>query len=103
MLLQPDMYVEVLDDAGRAVADGQVGEITLTGGFNFCLPLLRYRTGDRGALAMCGEVPMIVDLQGRRPVRYRTRSGRWINNIDLTHALAALPLSRFRVHQLGDG
>ncbi|MEG0184690.1 MAG: AMP-binding protein, partial [Stenotrophomonas sp.] len=39
VLLQPGMYVEVLDDAGRAVADGQVGEITLTGGFNFCLPL----------------------------------------------------------------
>lgn len=103
VLLQPGMYVEVLDDAGRSVPDGQVGEITLSGGFNFCLPLLRYRTGDRGALAMCGDVPMIVDLQGRRPVRYRTRSGRWINNIDLTHALATLPLSRFRVHQGDDG
>jgi len=102
VLLQPGMYVEVLDDHGNALPTGEVGEITLTGGFNFCLPLLRYRTGDRGALAMHGRLPMIVDLQGRRPVRYRTHSGRWINNIDLTHALAALPLSRFRVHQHHD-
>ncbi|MGE8279801.1 MAG: AMP-binding protein [Stenotrophomonas sp.] len=103
VLLQPGMYVEVLDDDGAALPMGQVGEITLTGGFNFCLPLLRYRTGDQGALAMCGDTPMIVGLQGRRPVRYRTAAGRWINNIDLTHALAGIPLSRFRVHQAADG
>ncbi|MBD9536659.1 AMP-binding protein [Stenotrophomonas sp. STM01] len=102
VLLQPGMYVEVVDAAGRALPAGQEGEITLTGGFNFCLPLLRYRTGDRGALAMAGDVPMIVGLQGRRPVRYLTANGRWINNIDVSHALAPLPLSRYRVHQHAD-
>nr|WP_269670788.1 AMP-binding protein [Stenotrophomonas sp. SY1] len=102
VLLQPGMYVEVLDAAGRALPPGEVGEITLTGGFNFCLPLLRYRTGDSGALGMCADGPMIIGLQGRRPVRYLTARGRWINNIDLTHALASLPLSRFCVHQAGD-
>lgn len=103
VLLQPGMYVEILDADGMALPPGRQGEITLTGGFNFCLPLLRYRTGDRGALAMAGDTPMIVGLQGRRPVRYRTAQGRWINNIDLTHALAPLPLSRFVVHQQVDG
>lgn len=102
VLLQPGMYVEVVDASGRALPAGQEGEITLTGGFNFCLPLLRYRTGDRGALAMAGDVPMIVGLQGRRPVRYLTANGRWINNIDVSHALAPLPLSRYRVHQHAD-
>ena len=32
------------------VPAGERGEITLTGGFNFCLPLLRYRTGDFASL-----------------------------------------------------
>jgi phenylacetate-CoA ligase len=103
VLLQPGMYVEIFDDEDNVLPPGQLGEITLSGGFNFCLPLLRYRTGDRGALAMCADGPMIFNLQGRRPVRYRTAQGHWINNIDLTHALAALPLSRFRVHQTASG
>ncbi|MEG0191588.1 MAG: AMP-binding protein [Stenotrophomonas sp.] len=103
VLLQPGMYVEVLGPDGAPLPPGETGEITLSGGFNFCLPLLRYRTGDRGALALAGDTPMIIGLQGRRPVRYLTADQQWINNIDLTHALAALPLSRYVVHQHSDG
>jgi phenylacetate-CoA ligase len=103
LLLQPGMYVEILDASGRPVPPGTSGEITLTGGFNFCLPLLRYRTGDHGALLSTKDGPVIMHLQGRQPVRYRTATGAWINNIDLTHALAALPLSRYSVHQTMDG
>jgi phenylacetate-CoA ligase len=43
-LLQHRMYVEILDDHGCSVAPGELGEVTLTGGFNDWLPLLRYRT-----------------------------------------------------------
>lgn len=103
VLLQPGMYVEVLDVSGRPVPEGEIGEIVITGGFNFFLPLLRYRTGDRGALAGTAAGPVIRHLQGRRPVRFLTATGRWVNNVDLTHALAALPLSRYTVHQAADG
>lgn len=103
LLLQPGMYVEILDATGQPVPPGITGEITLTGGFNIFLPLLRYRTGDHGALISSSEGPVIVHLQGRKPVRYRTADGQWINNIDLTHALAALPLSRYAVHQQTEG
>ncbi|KAF1694715.1 AMP-binding protein [Pseudoxanthomonas daejeonensis] len=103
VLLQPGMYIEILDPNGKTLPPGLTGEITLTGGFNFCLPLLRYRTGDHGALAMHGDCPMIVGLQGRRPVRFLTAAGQWINNIDLTHALAVLPLSRYQIHQATHG
>ena len=102
VLLQPDMYIEVLDKMGQPVPQGQLGEIVLTGGFNFCLPLLRYRTGDQGSLAGSAAGPVIRAFQGRRPVRFLTAVGRWVNNIDLTHALAALPLSRYTVHQTAD-
>lgn len=103
VLLQPQMYIETLDAGGCAVPEGQAGEITLTGGFNFCLPLLRYRTGDHGVLATTPAGPVIRGLSGRQPVRFLTARDNWINNIDLTHALAALPLSRYAVHQAADG
>lgn len=104
VLLQPQLYVEILDTAGRPVAPGQRGEITLTGGFNFCLPLLRYRTGDHAALAIGtgDDAPVLLGLSGRSPVRYRARIG-WINNIDVTHALQHLPIPHFSVHQRADG
>ncbi|MGY0651792.1 AMP-binding protein [Luteimonas sp. A537] len=102
LLLQPRLYVEVLDDAGRPVAAGDRGEITLSGGFNFCLPLLRYRTGDHGALLRTPEGVVITGLEGRRPVRFRTAAGARVNNVDVTHALADVPLSRFTCHQAAD-
>lgn len=103
LLLQPDLYVEIIDCAGRAVPDGERGEITLTGGFNFCLPLLRYRTGDYGALSHTDHGPVIVGLSGRSPVRFRTQQNAWVNNIDVTHALHPLAIAHFGLHQHADG
>jgi len=103
LLLQNRLYVEILDTDGHPVPVGARGEITFTGGFNFCLPLLRYRSGDHAKLAWSPEGPVLRELSGRQPVRFRTRDGAWINNIDVTHALASLPLSRFGLHQNADG
>ena len=102
VLLQPNLYVEILDRDGRPVPTGGRGEITVTGGFNFCLPLLRYRTGDFASLSFGGDAPVLVGLSGRSPVRYFA-SGKWINNIDVTHALQNLPIPHFSVHQHADG
>jgi phenylacetate-CoA ligase len=103
VLLQPHMYVEILDPDGRKVPMGQRGEVTLTGGFNFCLPLLRYRTGDFAALRHSAREPVLVGLEGRPPVRFRTMNGEWINNIEVTHALHKFPIPRFALHQKSDG
>lgn len=103
VLLQPQLYVEILDREGRCVAPGERGEITVTGGFNFCLPLLRYRTGDYAALERKGVDHVLVGLSGRAPVRYRLNDGTWINNIDVTHALQPLPLAHFGLHQAANG
>jgi len=102
VLLQDRLYVEILDREGNLLPPGQRGEITLTGGFNFCLPLLRYRTGDFASLAWGVDAPVLVGLSGRSPVRYLA-SGGWINNIDVTHALKHLPIPHFSVHQQADG
>jgi phenylacetate-CoA ligase len=37
---------EVLDQDGRHVAEGQIGEIVVTGFFNYAMPFIRYRTND---------------------------------------------------------
>ncbi|MFZ6872208.1 AMP-binding protein [Undibacterium sp. Di27W] len=103
LLLQPELYVEILDKNGQPVAAGQRGEICLSGGFNFCMPLLRYRTGDFAAMANSIKGPMLLGLAGRSPVRFQTRTGDWVNNIDITHALQALPLPQYGFHQKADG
>lgn len=102
LLLQPRLFVEILDRAGQPVRPGERGEVTVTGGFNFCLPLLRYRTGDFASLTFSPEGPVLVGLSGRRPVRFRALEA-WLNNIDITHALRPLPISHFTFHQCRDG
>jgi len=102
VLLQPNLYVEILDNDGNPVEPGQRGEITLTGGFNFCLPLLRYRTGDYASLSYGVDAPILIGLSGRSPVRFRLPTGSWINNIDITHALQSVALPHFRFHQFAD-
>jgi phenylacetate-CoA ligase len=103
VLLQPRLYVEILDASGQPVPMGERGEICVSGGFNFCLPLIRYRTGDTAALSTYRGELVLVDLSARRPIRFRTDSGAWLNNIDVSHALKHLPLARFGLHQGADG
>lgn len=69
--LSPDAgIVEILDDAGNAVAPGKAGEIVATGFLREAQPLIRYPTGDRGILATepcsCGrQTPIFARLDGR--------------------------------------
>lgn len=102
-LLQPQLYVEILDPQGQPCSSGERGEITLTGGFNPLLPLLRYRTGDYAVLGFAGQRPELVGLEGRPPVVFRARDGRPINNIDVSVALRHLPIAQFALHQSDDG
>ncbi|MBI5031015.1 MAG: AMP-binding protein [Chloroflexi bacterium] len=97
------IYVEILRDDGTVCAPGERGEITLTGGFNPFLPLLRYRTGDHAAMQFRGRLPMLVGLEGRAPVVFRSTSGRRINNIDISTMLKPFALTQFALHQFIDG
>lgn len=103
VLLQNRMYVEILDENDRRVAEGVRGEVTLTGGFNFCLPLLRYRTGDFASLDFSGPEPVLRGFSGRPPVRFRSADGVWLNNIEVTHAFRDLALPQWSMHQAADG
>ncbi|WP_051207728.1 hypothetical protein [Saccharospirillum impatiens] len=99
-LVQSAMTVEILDRQGHPVsAPNGRGEITLTGGFNPCLPLLRYRTGDYACLVEDDQGRRYLrQLDGRPPVRYKTVRG-WLNNVDITHLLQPFGLAQYQLHQ----
>lgn len=102
LLLQNHLYVETLLPDGRPAAPGERGEITLSGGFNFCLPLLRYRTGDWAERVMTDAGPLLRDFAGRPPVRFKTLDGQWLNNVDVTHCLATFAMPQYTLHQHAD-
>src|SRR5205085_11515747 len=102
-ILPHDLYVEILDDHSRPCPPGTRGEITLTGGNNPYLPLLRYRTGDFAALDFSGPLPVLIGFAGRPPVVFRTTQGRRFNSIDVATVLRDLPLPYFAAHQTADG
>ncbi|MBI3243521.1 MAG: capsule biosynthesis protein CapK [Chloroflexi bacterium] len=102
VLLQHRLYVEILDSDGSPCPPGARGEVTLTGGLNFFLPLLRYRTNDYASLEWRDGQPVLVRLEGRPPVLYRGANGQLVNNLDVTGALKHLALPQFTLHQAAD-
>ena len=65
------LHVEVLDDDGQPVADGEVGEVVATTFGVEAMPLIRYRTGDCAALltvpCSCGRTtPRLGPIVGRK-------------------------------------
>ena len=62
--------VEVVNQEGRAVADGEEGELAITPLQNYAMPLIRYRVGDRAAPTSkpctCGRpFPLLQAVYGR--------------------------------------
>lgn len=108
-VLAPDLWIEILRPDGSPVAPGEIGEITLSGGRNLFLPLLRYRTGDRARGQVLEEdgkaAPHLLDFHGRALVKFESRAAsgtREILDIDVTHSLRHLPLREFSLRQNPD-
>jgi phenylacetate-CoA ligase len=65
------LYIEILDDAGQPVAEGEVGEVVATTFGVEAMPLIRYRTGDCAAIfskpCRCGrKTPRLGPILGRK-------------------------------------
>lgn len=100
------VHVEVVDDAGDPVPDGTEGELVVTLLTNYAMPLLRYRIGDRGALAPPGTgwrgdaARVLLRVTGRTVDAFRLPDGTVIDGEYFTHLLYFRDwVSRFQVVQ----
>lgn len=72
LLFSPDTGImEVVDEQGQSVENGEVGEVIATGLLNFDQPLIRYRIGDRVRMSKNQksiskiEMPVVAEIEGR--------------------------------------
>lgn len=103
VLVNRRVHVEIVDDAGRPLPEGERGEIVVTVDENPYLPLLRYRTGDHAVLRTGPGGPELVGLEGRAAVRFRDAMGRPRPSVDATQVLQAHGLLAWHLHQDADG
>jgi phenylacetate-CoA ligase len=81
------VVLEVLDEAGRRCPEGEVGIIHVTSLVNDAAPLVRYNTGDRGALGpvgcACGlQTPTLASIEGRVDDLVTTGDGRRLGRLN---------------------
>ncbi|HNO79496.1 MAG TPA: phenylacetate--CoA ligase family protein [Phycisphaerae bacterium] len=107
-VMDQNIIVEILDESGKAVQEGECGEIVITHLDAYALPLVRYRTGDMASptssQCACGRgLSLIGDIDGRRGDHLVGADG------TLTHPLAAIYVMRelksvkqFQIHQQRD-
>jgi phenylacetate-CoA ligase len=84
-----NVIVEVVDELGRPVPAGVDGEILVTLLVNYAMPFVRYRIGDRGALAP-GRVrggQILTRVLGRNVDVFRRRDGTLVDGEYFTHLL----------------
>ena len=100
------VHLEAVDDAGQALPSGVEGDLVATTLVNRAMPLLRYRTGDRGTLlserCSCGSaLPLLGVMTGRTADVLVLEGGRRISPYALTCAIERVPgLVRYQVSQL---
>lgn len=107
-ILPHDIYVEITDEKGNTLKEGDLGIITITGGRNPYLPLLRYQTGDYGRInyreCNChGEAPILYDMQFRKLVIFRNNKNEWVNPVDISRSMKDIPIYAHRVFQERNG
>ncbi len=106
-ILPTDIFLEITDKEGNSLPENTSGEITVTGGRNPFLPLLRYKTGDRAKLKMeacsCGDVtPRLYDMQMRKQVLFYNKKNVLINPIDITRIMKRYPILQYEFKQKKD-
>lgn len=75
-----NIIVEIVDDKGMVLPNGQTGEIVVTDLTNYYMPLIRYKLNDYGAISneICGcgrRLPILTHLHGRAYDIVKNREG----------------------------
>ena len=101
--LPHDIYLEVVDDQGCVLAEGETGEIAVTGGRNPYVPLLRYRTGDRESVSRREGRTWLTLSETRRPLLFSLPGGRELNPVDVARVMRSYPVRFHQCIQGADG
>ena len=100
------VHLEAVDDQGQGLPAGVEGDLVATVLVNRAMPLLRYRTGDRGLLrsgsCSCGcTMPLLGVVTGRSADILTLQGGKRVSPYALTCAIERVPgLVRYQVTQL---
>jgi phenylacetate-CoA ligase len=100
------VHLEAVDEAGCSLPPNREGDLVATVLVNRAMPLLRYRTGDRGLLrsgrCSCGcPMPLLGVVTGRTADILVMRDGHRISPYALTSAIERIPgVVRYQVSQL---
>jgi phenylacetate-CoA ligase len=102
MHLVPEFgFLEILDEGGEPVREGEEGFFAWTGFLNRAMPLIRYRIGDRGrwlrgAACGCGlQFPLVIPTITRESEILRCPDGRLFSPRALNQLLKDATLLRF--------
>jgi len=83
--LIPDIhYIEIVDDEGKEVNQGEAGNIIVTLLTNYTMPLIRYKIGDKGILSdkdsKCGHgLPLLEKVVGRITGNFKNKLGDYVS------------------------
>jgi phenylacetate-CoA ligase len=108
-LTAENLLVEVLDDNGQPTSPGEEGNVVVTDLYNYGMPFIRYRNGDRAvagwATCPCGRgLPLMKKVVGRRLDVLQTPDGRRIPGEFFPHLMKDFPaVKRFQVVQQEQG
>jgi phenylacetate-CoA ligase len=86
-------YVEIVDDQGHPLPNGEEGNILVTNLYNYAMPLIRYYIGDRGVLSRsdrcaCGRQGQILErISGRNVEMFRKKDGTLVDGLFFNHFL----------------
>lgn len=103
-----NVFLEIVDEEARSVGIGCEGEIVVTPLENYAMPLIRYRTGDRGrwcdGVCECGDpAPRFQLTTSRRPARLVAATGAAVNVVRFAKIFASFDLQRYGIFQREDG
>lgn len=87
------MVVEIMDEDGAPVPEGEVGELVLTSLMRLRNPLVRYRTGDVGSLHAYTNARdpktqyQCLHMYGRHPDKSFSLSGEYVDLVELERVM----------------
>lgn len=105
---EANYIVEIMDEDGNPVPDGKLGRIVVTDLFNYAMPMIRYDTGDMGAVQTFDingrKKKCICQFSGRRVDLIFDAKGNALSPHVVTNAMWDFPdITQFQLVQTGNG